>query len=139
MSGLTRLTDVETVQERGSWLCTVTDPRGEAEEVLLLPCEDGVTAWLNRCTHEDQRLDRGESVGAVRRDGDVVCPKHGSAFDVCDGACDNGPAAGSTLVAVDVTVNRGDVYLTDDDYEFAHEGSADEGDEGPDSTSHLRF
>ena len=102
-----------------------------------MPCTDGVEAWLNRCTHEDQRLDRGGDIGAVVRDGGVVCPKHGSVFDACVGDCENGPA-GSTLLAVNISVNRGDVFLTDDDYEFVREGGVDD-DDGPSSSSHLRF
>jgi len=66
----TRLTTVETVREEGSWLFTVEDPHGADEEVVLVPCEDddagGVEAWVNRCTHEAQRLDRG--FGAAMRD-----------------------------------------------------------------------
>jgi nitrite reductase/ring-hydroxylating ferredoxin subunit len=135
----TRLTSVETVHEEESWLFTVTDDRSEEVEVTLLPCEDGVAAWVNRCTHEDQRLDRGGDVGAVVRGGGLVCPKHGSVFDACDGGCENGPAAGTTLVDVEVSVNRGDVFLTDDAYEFAGEGPSEDGDGGPSSTSHLRF
>jgi nitrite reductase/ring-hydroxylating ferredoxin subunit len=134
----TRLTSVETVHEEGSWLCTVTDDRGETVEVTVVPCGEGVEAWVNRCTHEDQRLDRGGEVGAVLRDGGVVCPKHGSVFDACEGGCENGPAAGTTLLDVEVTVNRGDVFLTDDGYEFVGAGP-DEDDDGPGSTSHLRF
>jgi nitrite reductase/ring-hydroxylating ferredoxin subunit len=135
----TRLTSVETVHEEGSWLFTVTDDRGEAVEVTMVPCEDGVQAWVNRCTHEDQRLDRGGEVGAVLRDGGVVCPKHGSVFDACEGGCENGPAAGTALLDVEVTVNRGDVFLTDDAYAFESEGPSEDGDDGPGSTSHLRF
>ncbi|MFB6192407.1 MAG: Rieske (2Fe-2S) protein [Haloarculaceae archaeon] len=157
----TRLTTVETVAERGSWLCTVRDPHGLEEEVILVPCEDddpgddggsgtagdgvGVEAWVNRCTHEAQRLDRG--FGAALRDGEIVCPKHGSMFDACSGECDNGEAAGTTLVGVDVTVADGAVYLVDRRYEFDHEGGIDDGggdDEsddgsGPSSTSHIGF
>ena len=134
----TRLTSVETVHEEGSWLCTVVDDRGETVEVTVVPCGEGVEAWVNRCTHEDQRLDRGGEVGAVLRDGGVVCPKHGSVFDACEGGCENGPAAGTTLLGVEVTVNRGDVFLTDDAYEFVGAGP-DEDDDEPGSTSHLRF
>ncbi len=143
MPGSTTLTSVDAVHEAGSWLCTVADPRGDPEEVVLVPCDqDGgppVRAWVNTCTHEYQRLDRGGDVGVMRRDGHLVCPKHGSLFDACDGGCDNGPAAGSPLVAVDIAVNRGQVFLTDDDYDYLHEGGIDDGDDGPDSTSHLRF
>ena len=133
-----RLTDLETVREEGSWLFTVKSSIEDEQEVFLLPCEDGVEAWVNRCTHEDQRLYR-EEVGAVTRDGAVVCPKHGSAFDACEGNCENGPAAGSTLPGVEVTVENGQVYLTDDDVRYLHDGPAedDDDDDMPSSSSHL--
>jgi nitrite reductase/ring-hydroxylating ferredoxin subunit len=145
-----RLTSVETVRERGSWLCTAADDRrGEAVEVVLVPCESdgGIRAWVNRCTHEAQRLHRGGALGAVRRDGGIVCPRHGSTFDACTGDCDNGEAAGTTLVPVGVTVADGDVYLTDEDRTFRHEGPKtaggdgddEDGDDGPGSTSHIGF
>jgi len=133
----TRLTSVDTVQDEGSWLFTASD-WSEQTEVTVLPCEDGVTAWVNRCTHEAQRIDRGGDIGAIVRDGGVVCPKHGSVFDACEGDCENGPADGSTLWTVDISVNRGDIFLTDADYEFVHEGGIDD-DDGPSSSSHLRF
>jgi hypothetical protein len=77
-------------------------------------------------------------------------------FDSCSGYCDNGDAADTTLVSVEVTVELGNVFLTDDDYEFVHEGSIEDGDasdgaetgEGngddedddmPGSTSHIGF
>jgi len=146
MTGRYRLTDVETVRSEGSWLFTVRDEHGTDEEVILVPCDDDdaespVEAWVNRCTHEAQRLYRDE-VGAVIRDGEIVCPKHGSLFDTCSGDCDNGEAAETTLVSVDVTAEEGQVYLTDDDVTFLHDGASDgDDDDGgtPDSTSHLRF
>ncbi|WP_408957671.1 Rieske (2Fe-2S) protein [Natrinema sp. 74] len=154
MSERTRLTTVESVHESRSWLFTIEDEYGEEDEVILVPCEnhvengstssqptaeDGVEAWINRCTHEAQRLDTGR--GAAMRDGQLICPKHGSMFDTCSGYCDNGEAADTTLSSVDVTVDDGVVYLTDDDVSFAHEGDIDNGDDddGPASTSHIGF
>jgi nitrite reductase/ring-hydroxylating ferredoxin subunit len=139
-----RLTTVETVREAGSWGFTARE--GDADrEVFLVPCADDssdrpVRAWINRCTHEDQRLHR-EGIGAVTRDGSVVCPKHGSAFDSCEGSCDNGEAAGTTLRSIDVEVRDGAVFLTDDDLTYLHEGLPDDDgdDEGPSSSSHLTF
>lgn len=131
---------VEDVQERRSVLFTARDVRGNEEEVIVVPCEEtGAKAWINRCTHEAQRLDRG--MGAAMRDGEIICPKHGSMFDSCSGDCDNGEAAGTTLVEVDVTVEDGAVYLSDSSYTFAHEGEKGSGDEdvGPGSSSHLSF
>ncbi len=141
-----RLTSVETVREEGSWACTVRDARGDDEEVLLVPCADpdeeesSVEAWSNRCTHEAQRLYR-EDVGAVLREGEIVCPKHGSMFDTCSGYCGNGEAANTTLPAIEIAVEDGQVYLTDDDVEFLYEGVSDDDgdDDGPSSTSHLQF
>ncbi|WP_435344750.1 Rieske (2Fe-2S) protein [Haloarchaeobius sp. HRN-SO-5] len=145
MTTRTELTTVETVHDERSWLFTATDRYGEPEEVLLLPCDDGVEAWVNRCTHEAQRLDRG--FGAAVRNGQVVCPKHGSMFDTCSGYCDNGDAAETTLVDVSVTTDDGVVVLEDGDYEFSHEGGVDDApddeddDDGgvPSSTSHIGF
>lgn len=146
MSGRYRLTSVDTVTEEGAWLFTVRDGRDEQREVILVPCENGegddpVEAWVNRCTHEAQSLYR-EGVGAVIREGEVVCPKHGSTFDTCSGHCDNGPAAETTLPSIEIAVEDGQVYLIDDDVRFLREGPSrdDEDDDGgPSSTSHLRF
>ncbi len=158
MADGSELTTVESVREEGSFLFTATNSFDMDEEIILVPCEDGgrtdgdaggngaggvvddaeraVTAWINRCTHEAQRFDTGR--GVPMRDGEVVCPKHGSLFDACSGACDNGQAAGTTLPAIDVTVEDGTVYLVDEEYEFEHEGGVDESD-GPSSTSHIGF
>jgi nitrite reductase/ring-hydroxylating ferredoxin subunit len=137
MDDATRLTTVDDVPENGSWLFTVFDRTGEREEAILVRACDGVAGWLNFCQHEtDQRLDRG--FGAAVRDDEIVCPKHGSMFDACSGDCDNGKAAGSTLVAVDVSVEDGEVFLTDDAYDFGHEGGIEDDDQ-PGSSSHLTF
>jgi nitrite reductase/ring-hydroxylating ferredoxin subunit len=150
---------VERVCEEGSYLFTVTDAFDVEQEVVLVPCREGdrvagsegdhggtsddadeadVAAWINRCTHEAQRFDTGR--GVPMRDGQIVCPRHGSMFDACSGACDNGEAAGTTLPAVEVAVEDGTVYLTDEDYALAHEGGINDGDgDGPSSTSHVGF
>jgi nitrite reductase/ring-hydroxylating ferredoxin subunit len=142
-----RLTGVKTVKEEGSWLFTARNGRGEETEVMLVPCDaEGkppVKAWVNRCTHESQRLYRA-GIGAVIRDGGIVCPKHGSVFDSCSGFCDNGEAADSTLLSVGIEVEDGQVYLTDEDMTYLRDGPADnDGDDdddgAPRSTSHLRF
>lgn len=94
-------------------------------------------AYVNQCTHEAQRLDTGR--GAAIRAGQIICPRHGSLFDACSGYCDNGEAAETTLPGVEVTVADGDVYLSDTDYSYTHDGGADETDDGPSSTSHVGF
>ncbi|WP_324663211.1 Rieske (2Fe-2S) protein [Haloarcula sediminis] len=131
-----QLTTVEQVHDDGSYLFTAEDPYGDPEEILVVPCEDGVEAWVNRCTHENQRFDTGR--GVPMRDGEIICPRHGSLFDACGGDCDNGEAAGTTLSDIDIAERHGTVFLIDDDYEFTHEGGIDD-DDGPGSTSHLQL
>jgi len=146
VSPRTHLTSADEVPERGGWLFTVEEPDGSSQEVFLVRLDDGIAAWKNYCQHEtDQELYR-EEVGAVMRDGGIVCPKHGSVFDAATGDCSNGPAAGSTLAEVDVTEELGEVYLTDTDVTFSHVGPADAGEDGddddddmPGSTSHMTF
>jgi nitrite reductase/ring-hydroxylating ferredoxin subunit len=138
MVDATAIADVEDVPERGSFLFTAEDAFTNETELILVRCDDDpdIEAWVNNCTHENQRLDRGE--GAAMRDGEIICPRHGSMFDACTGDCDNGEAAGTTLSDVDIAVEDGTVYLTDDHYTFCHAGPKDS-DEGPDSTSHISF
>jgi len=151
MADRTELTTVEQVLEDRSYLFTASNSFDMAEEVIVVPCEDApadesdassddagpVRAWINRCTHEAQRFDRGQ--GVPMRGGEIVCPKHGSMFDACSGDCDNGMAADTTLPNVSVAVEDGTVYLADEDYTFDHQGGIDDGDDGPSSTSHVGF
>jgi len=130
-----QLTTVEQVHEDGSYLFTAAGPHGDPEEVIVVPCGDGVAAWVNRCTHEDQPFDTGQ--GVPMRDGEIICPRHGSLFDACEGDCDNGDAAGTTLSDIDIAERHGTVFLVDD-YEFMHAGGVDD-DDGPSSTSHLQL
>ena len=134
----TRIADVEDVPDVGSYLFTAEDGFTNEQEVILVRCDEepGVEAWVNNCTHEDQRFDRGS--GAPMRDGQIICPRHGSMFDACSGGCDNGEAAGTTLPSVEIAVESGEVFLTDDSYTYLHEGGIEEGD-GPGSTSHIGF
>lgn len=134
----TRIVTVDDVPEVGSYLFTVKDAFTNEREMTLVRCEEdpGIKAWSNNCTHEDQRLDRGS--GIAMREAQIICPRHGSMFDACSGACDNGEAAGSTLPEVEIAVEDGDVFLTDDSYTYLHAGAIEE-DEGPSSTSHIGF
>jgi len=143
MLGASELTTVSEVHEQGSYVCTVRDNYGERDEVIVVHCTDDtatqVRGWINRCTHEAQRFDTGR--GVPMREGQIICPKHGSMFDACSGDCDNGMAADTTLPEVDLAVKDGTVFLNDNDYTFVHEGKIedDDGDDGPSSTSHIGF
>ena len=80
----------------GEWTDVSADDLGPEElrrvevdgaPVLLSRAGDGICAIAATCSHLGGPLDEGE------RDGDtVVCPWHGSRFDLCDGAVLDGPA-----------------------------------------------
>jgi Rieske Fe-S protein len=86
-------------------------PVGGAYEVSLdgrrvlvtQPTAGTVAAFDATCTHQ------GCTVRAT--DQGLVCPCHGSAFDLADGAAVHGPAT-RPLAAVGVTVHGADVVLT---------------------------
>ena len=71
--------------------------------VVSRPTEDAVVAFAARCTHQ------GCTVRATEEG--LVCPCHGSVFDLADGAAVHGPAT-EPLAPVGVTVRGTDVVLT---------------------------
>lgn len=146
MAEQTELTTLDALRRDRSFLFTATGPHGTSEEVVVVPCERGedgtgadgpVRAYINRCTHESQRLDTGR--GVAMRDGQIICPRHGSLFDSCTGYCDNGEAADTTLPSVEVAVDEGSVYLIDEEYAYEHDGAIGDGGDGPASSSHIGF
>jgi 3-phenylpropionate/trans-cinnamate dioxygenase ferredoxin component len=48
--------------------------------VLVVRCGDALYAVEDRCTHDGEPLDGGEIGGC-----EIVCPRHGSRFDVRSG------------------------------------------------------
>jgi nitrite reductase/ring-hydroxylating ferredoxin subunit len=130
-----RVADLEEVPAEGTLLFTV---RGDSdlEEVVLVRLDGEVAAWKNYCMHwTDVRLDKGE--GAMVRNGELVCQKHAATFEADSGYCNFGPCEGAMLDAVEVAIDEGGIYLTDEDYEFAHRGPS--GEERADGTAGGRI
>ena len=69
---------------RGKTLCVEVDGR----EILLCHTAEGVFAVDNLCTHAAARLCEGKLKGQK-----ILCPLHGAAFDVRDGAALSRPAS----------------------------------------------
>jgi nitrite reductase/ring-hydroxylating ferredoxin subunit len=115
-----RIAAVDEIPDDSTFLFTVRDGF-DLEEAILLELADGVVALKNYCPHwTDVRLDTGS--GAELRNGELVCTKHGATFEKGSGYCNYGPCEGATIEEVEVTVEDGVVYLTDDDYEFEQTG-----------------
>jgi nitrite reductase/ring-hydroxylating ferredoxin subunit len=105
-----KIVGVDAVPEEGSYLFMAEDAFTNEKEIILVHCNEkpGVRAWVNTCPHESQQFDTGN--GAPMRDDEIICPRHGSLFDACTGRCGNGPAAGTTLPDVEITVEEEDVF-----------------------------
>ena len=115
-----RIVSVEEVPADSSLLFTIRDGF-DTEEAILLTFSDGVIALKNYCPHwTDVRLDSGS--GATVRDDELVCTKHGATFERETGDCTHGPCEGATIDEIGVTVHEGDIYLTDENYEFENLG-----------------
>jgi nitrite reductase/ring-hydroxylating ferredoxin subunit len=95
----------------------------ETGEAILLRTDETVLAWRNCCQHQRHvRLDDGD--GAVIREGEIVCTRHGATFLASEGTCTAGPCAGATLESVAVAVEDGTVVLTDESWTFRSLGPA---------------
>jgi nitrite reductase/ring-hydroxylating ferredoxin subunit len=87
-------------------------PRGKAHcitadgvEILLCHTAEGLFAVDNLCTHAAARMSEGKLKGCR-----ILCPLHGAAFDVRDGAVLSRPAR-EALRSYPVKVQGDDVYL----------------------------
>ncbi len=135
-----------------TFLFRVADDAGEEREAILVrteldgsdagddggPTAEDVGCWLNYCQHLTHiKLDKGS--GAPIRNGELVCANHGAYFEPDSGRCTFGPCEGAYLTDLEVTVRDGDVYLTDDDYEFVGPGPLETDDLDRTSTSNVEF
>ncbi|WP_049926132.1 Rieske (2Fe-2S) protein [Halopiger goleimassiliensis] len=147
MDGNRRITALSAVPAESSYLFRVENADGDEKEAILVRGEDGdgdgddapaVACWLNYCQHFTHiNLDKGS--GAAMRNGEIVCENHGAYFEVDSGLCTFGPCEGATLPAVDVTVEDGDVYLTDDDYDYLGDGPIEDDETDLTSSSNVEF
>ncbi|MDQ2049257.1 Rieske 2Fe-2S domain-containing protein [Natronolimnohabitans sp. A-GB9] len=132
MDASQRIAALEAVPADSTVLFRVRNGSDDEQEAILVATADGdettVACWLNYCQHMTHiKIDKGS--GAPMRDGELVCANHGAYFDADSGKCTFGPCEGAYLTELDVTVDDGDVYLTDDDYEYVGDGPLeDDGD-----------
>ncbi len=124
------------VRETGNGIDSPEDD--DEREAILLEADEGVVAWLNYCQHFTHiKLDKGS--GASMRNGEIVCRNHGAMFEADSGVCTFGPCEGAYLEDLAVTVEDGDVYLTDPDYEFVATGPVETDPLDLTSRSHVEF
>lgn len=135
--GSRRLVPVDEVPEDDTVLFTITD-QNTTQEIILTRQNGSITAWENHCQHwTDTRLDRGD--GALVREGDIVCRRHGATFEPGSGECTWGPCEGAYLDVIDVSVDDGAVHLDEPGWEVAHRGPDDDDETDLSSGGAIRF
>ncbi|WP_299518345.1 Rieske (2Fe-2S) protein [uncultured Serinicoccus sp.] len=77
----------------------------DADVVVAQPTEGEVVAYDATCPHQ------GCMVSTTGQDGTLVCPCHGSAFALADGAVVQGPAT-EGLATLTATVDGADVVIS---------------------------
>jgi len=139
MDAASRITATEKIPVDGTFLFTVRDCEADEEkEAILVRHEDGITGWLNYCQHFTHiKLDKGS--GAEVRDGEIICTNHGAYFEEDTGRCTHGPCEGAYLEEIDITTRNGDVFLSDDCFEFAAVGPKEQDPLDLSSTSNVEF
>lgn len=139
MSARCRVAAVGEVPAETTYLFTVKETEtGDEREAVLVRDDDEIHGWLNYCQHYTHiKIDKGS--GAEMRNGEMICTNHGAYFESDSGFCNFGPCEGAYLPAVEIAVDDGSVYLTDEEYEFLRTGpiETDETDLG--SKSNYKF
>jgi nitrite reductase/ring-hydroxylating ferredoxin subunit len=74
--------------------------------VLVVNLDGTLYAVSNVCPHVSLPLSGGFLSGNT-----IVCPFHGSAFDLATGGCVEGPAAGDSLEVYEIRVEGDDVFV----------------------------
>jgi nitrite reductase/ring-hydroxylating ferredoxin subunit len=99
-SDIIRVASLSDLPQGGTMSVEVDD-----REVLLCHTAEGVFALDNLCTHGAARLCEGKLKGHR-----ILCPLHGAAFDVRDGAALSRPAV-TALASHRVTVSGDDISI----------------------------
>lgn len=132
-----KLARVEAVPSDGTLLFTLRSD-SESREIILTRVDSAVTAWENHCQHwTDTRLDRGD--GALIRDDQLVCRRHGATFERDSGECVWGPCEGAHLDEVAVAIEDGVVHLDEPGWVVAHRGPDETDDRDLSSGGAVRF
>lgn len=134
-----RIAGVDAVPADSTYLFTLReDDSDEEREAILVRSDGGLHAWLNYCQHYTHiNIDKGS--GAEMRSGELICTNHGAYFESDSGYCNHGPCKGAYLNEIEISVDDGAVYLTDENYEYVGEGpvETDEAERG--SESNYKF
>lgn len=81
------------------------------QSVVVVRCDNRVTAFLNRCPHARWPLDTFDGRFLFTPEGALICAAHSAVFDPMSGICLGGPGQGEGLTPVPVTYEGTDVIV----------------------------
>jgi len=80
-------------------------------EIFVVRRGGQVFGYANSCPHLSSPLDWVENQFMTPDKTHIMCATHGAQFRIEDGRCVSGPCEGDRLVALRVSIRRGDVVL----------------------------
>jgi nitrite reductase/ring-hydroxylating ferredoxin subunit len=130
---------IEDVPDETTYLFTLRETEsGEEREAILVRADGELRAWLNYCQHYTHiKIDKGS--GAEMRGEELICENHGAYFESESGFCTFGPCEGAYLNEIEIAVENGTVFLSDEDYEFVREGAIEGDGTDLESKSNYKF
>jgi nitrite reductase/ring-hydroxylating ferredoxin subunit len=130
---------IEDVPDETTYLFTLRETEsGEEREAILVRADGELRAWLNYCQHYTHiKIDKGS--GAEMRGEELICENHGAYFESESGLCTFGPCEGAYLNEIEIAVENGTVFLSDEDYEFVREGAIEGDGTDLESKSNYKF
>jgi nitrite reductase/ring-hydroxylating ferredoxin subunit len=103
------LADARALGElRGARFTVTLD--GVARDAFAVRWRGVVRAYVNACPHQRRALDFGDAQFFDESADALVCTHHGARFRPDDGACFEGPCAGSGLTALAVEERDGALW-----------------------------
>lgn len=85
---------------------------GLAEDLIVLRRGRDAFAYVNRCPHQGTPLETFPDRFLDQTGELLICSTHGARFRVRDGFCVKGPCEGTSLEAVAIAVEDGDVFVS---------------------------
>ncbi|USX12380.1 Rieske (2Fe-2S) protein [Oxalobacteraceae bacterium OTU3CAMAD1] len=82
-----------------------------ADTVLAVRRGRQVHVYLNRCPHNDSRMEYMRHRFLSHDGRQIMCYAHGARFDIGSGVCTDGPCKGSSLTGIPARVQQGDVLI----------------------------
>ncbi|MBL10181.1 MAG: hypothetical protein CL402_06650 [Acidiferrobacteraceae bacterium] len=96
----------------------IKDGEGKIWPAFLVRHKNGISGYLNRCSHLALELD-WSSGNFFDEDAEfLICATHGALYEPDTGSCVGGPCNGKALETLQIKETKGNITLNDPKYTF---------------------